>query len=82
VLLDPGVQARVDNPPAEVIELCRALITAFAKAGYSRPGSRRRGAERGQQASGADSSIRIQVAVGPRRNAPCREVNRTPIRRV
>ena len=36
VLLDPAVQARLVHPPAEVAELCRALIRAFAEAGYSR----------------------------------------------
>lgn len=36
VLLDPGVQARIVDPPAEVVELCHALVSAFADAGYSR----------------------------------------------
>jgi len=36
VLLDPDVQARLAHPPAEVVELCRALVSAFAEAGYSR----------------------------------------------
>ena len=36
VLLDPAVQARLVDPPAEVVEFCRALVSAFAEAGYSR----------------------------------------------
>lgn len=36
VLLDPGVQARLAHPPAEAVELCRTLISAFSDAGYSR----------------------------------------------
>ena len=42
-LLDPSVQARLADPPAEVVELCHALVSAFADAGYSRsPGLPRR----------------------------------------
>ena len=36
VLLDPAVQARIADPPAETIELCRALVSALADAGYNR----------------------------------------------
>ena len=36
VLLDPGVQARLVHPPAEIVEFCGALISALAEAGYSR----------------------------------------------
>jgi AbiV family abortive infection protein len=32
-LRDPGVQARLADPPAEAIELARALVSAFAEAG-------------------------------------------------
>jgi hypothetical protein len=35
-LLDPGVQARLVHPPAEVVELGRALVSAIAGAGYNR----------------------------------------------
>jgi AbiV family abortive infection protein len=35
-LLDPGVQARIADPPAEIVELCRALVSAFAHAGHGR----------------------------------------------
>jgi AbiV family abortive infection protein len=35
-LLVPGMAARLANPPAEPIEFCRALVTAFAEAGPSR----------------------------------------------
>lgn len=30
------MQARIVDPPAETIELCRALVSAFADAGYGR----------------------------------------------
>lgn len=36
VLLDPAVQAQIADPPAEVVDLCRALVSAFADARYSR----------------------------------------------
>jgi AbiV family abortive infection protein len=36
VLLVPGTAARIANPPAEAIELCRALVSAFAEAGSGR----------------------------------------------
>src|SRR5215468_12229239 len=36
VLLDPCVQARLVHPPAEAVGLGRALVSAFAGAGYSR----------------------------------------------
>jgi AbiV family abortive infection protein len=36
VLLDPRTLAFIENPPAEAIELCRALVSALAEAGYSR----------------------------------------------
>jgi AbiV family abortive infection protein len=36
VLLDPDVQARIVHPPAEVIELGHALVSAFSEAGNSR----------------------------------------------
>jgi len=36
VLLGPGGPAFLTNPPAESIELCRAMVSAFAEAGYSR----------------------------------------------
>ncbi len=36
LLRDPGVQARFADPPAETIELSRALIRAFAEAGNLR----------------------------------------------
>jgi AbiV family abortive infection protein len=36
VLPDPDVQARLANPPAEVVELSRALVSAFAEAGQIR----------------------------------------------
>jgi len=35
-LLAPGMAARIANPPAEAIELCRALVSAFAEAGSDR----------------------------------------------
>jgi AbiV family abortive infection protein len=35
-LRDPGVQARLADPPAEAIELSRALVGAFAEAGNGR----------------------------------------------
>jgi AbiV family abortive infection protein len=36
VLLDPRTPAFLANPPAEMIEFCRALVSAFAGAGYGR----------------------------------------------
>jgi AbiV family abortive infection protein len=36
LLLDPGMPAELANPPAESVELARALVDAFAEAGYSR----------------------------------------------
>jgi hypothetical protein len=33
LLRDPGVQARFADPPAEAVELSRALVRAFAEAG-------------------------------------------------
>jgi AbiV family abortive infection protein len=36
VLLDPGAPAFLANPPTEAIELCRALVSALAEAGYGR----------------------------------------------
>jgi AbiV family abortive infection protein len=36
LLLDPGMPAELTNPPAESVELARALVSAFAEAGYSR----------------------------------------------
>jgi AbiV family abortive infection protein len=36
VLLDPDVQARLVDPPAEAVEFGRALVSAFSGAGYSR----------------------------------------------
>jgi AbiV family abortive infection protein len=36
LLRDPGVQARFADPPAETIELSRALVRAFARAGNVR----------------------------------------------
>ena len=36
VLLDPGMPAELSDPPAESVELARALVSAFAEAGYSR----------------------------------------------
>jgi AbiV family abortive infection protein len=36
VLLVPGTAARIADPPAEAIELCRALVSAFAEAGSGR----------------------------------------------
>ena len=36
VLLGPSGPAFLTNPPAETIELCRAMISAFSEAGYSR----------------------------------------------
>jgi AbiV family abortive infection protein len=35
-LLDPGMPDELINPPAESVELVRALVGAFAEAGYSR----------------------------------------------
>src|SRR5262249_29259229 len=35
-LLDPGVPAKLAHPPAEAIELARAVVSAFAEAGYGR----------------------------------------------
>jgi AbiV family abortive infection protein len=35
-LLDPSAPAKLANPPAEAIELCKALVSAFAEAGYGR----------------------------------------------
>jgi hypothetical protein len=36
VLFDPGAAAFLADRPAESIELCRALVSAFAEAGYGR----------------------------------------------
>ena len=36
LLLDPGIPAELANPPAESVELARALVDAFAEAGCSR----------------------------------------------
>jgi hypothetical protein len=36
LLLDPAMPAELTNPPAESVELARALVSAFAEAGYSR----------------------------------------------
>ncbi len=36
VLLVPGTAARIANPPAELTEFCRALVSAFAEAGSGR----------------------------------------------
>lgn len=36
VLLVPGTAAVIANPPADAIEFCRALVTAFAEAGPGR----------------------------------------------
>lgn len=36
VLLDPGMPAELSDPPAESVELARALVSAFAEAGCSR----------------------------------------------
>ena len=36
LLLDPGMPAELADPPAESVELARALVSAFAEAGYSR----------------------------------------------
>jgi AbiV family abortive infection protein len=36
LLLDPGMPAELANPPAESVELARALVRAFVEAGYSR----------------------------------------------
>jgi AbiV family abortive infection protein len=36
VLLVPGTASRITNPPAEAIELCRALVSAFAESGSGR----------------------------------------------
>jgi AbiV len=35
-LLDPGAPAFLADPPAESIELCRALVSALGEAGYPR----------------------------------------------
>jgi AbiV family abortive infection protein len=36
LLLDPGMPAELTDPPAESVELTRALVSAFAEARYSR----------------------------------------------
>lgn len=36
LLLDPGIPAELADPPAESVELARALVDAFAEAGHSR----------------------------------------------
>jgi AbiV family abortive infection protein len=36
VLLVPGTEAKLANPPSEAIELCRALLSAFTEAGSGR----------------------------------------------
>jgi hypothetical protein len=36
LLLDPGMPAELADPPAESVELARALVSAFAEAGHSR----------------------------------------------
>jgi AbiV family abortive infection protein len=36
LMLDPAMPAELTNPPAESVELARALVSAFAEAGYSR----------------------------------------------
>jgi len=36
LLLDPGMPAELLNPPAESVELARALVRAFAEAGHDR----------------------------------------------
>jgi len=36
LLLDPGIPAELADPPAESVELARALVSAFAEAGHSR----------------------------------------------
>ena len=36
LLLDPGIPAELAHPPAESVELARALVGAFAEAGHSR----------------------------------------------
>jgi hypothetical protein len=36
LLLDPGMAAELAHPPAQSVELARALVSAFAEAGHSR----------------------------------------------
>jgi AbiV family abortive infection protein len=36
LLLDPGMPAELTHPPAQSVELARALVSALAEAGYSR----------------------------------------------